>query len=313
MRALTPCAVAVILLSAPALSPSFRTGAPIGQADARQAGIDLVLARAKAYAVEYVRSLSSVVCEERYEQSLTRPRIRDLGAASQMLDGGTKLSRNEAVLESRALVSDLLLVQVPGVPGWLSFRDVYSVDGRAIRDREDRLVKLFIEPNPDRIAQAERIRNESSRYNIGSAVRDINVPTFALQFLLPDAVGHFAFQDGGNDRVDEHVTRVVVYREASRPTFIRNQRDEDVPASGRYWIEPETGAVLRTRLETRSDVKEMRIDVEYRVEPKLGIRVPVRMEEAHDLRSGSVEEKLTGIARYTNFRQFRVDTSERIR
>ena len=65
----------------------------------------------------------------------------------------------------------------------MCFRDVFEVDGKPVRDREDRLQKLFLAPSPDAYAQLVRIKEESARYNIGSVDRNINLPLFALQFL----------------------------------------------------------------------------------------------------------------------------------
>ena len=45
------------------------------------------------------------------------------------------------------LRSDLLLVKTEADEGWVSFRDVYDVDGAPVRDRDDRLKKLFLEPS----------------------------------------------------------------------------------------------------------------------------------------------------------------------
>ena len=53
--------------------------------------------------------------------------------------------------------SDLLLVRVPGRDGWLPFRDVYEVDGRAVRDRSERLKKLFIEAPETAVNAATQI------------------------------------------------------------------------------------------------------------------------------------------------------------
>ena len=68
----------------------------------------------------------------------------------------------------------------------MGFRDVFQVDGRAIRDHEDRLMKLVTQPASDSIAQAKRMADESARFNLGSIVRTINMPTLALMFLRSD-------------------------------------------------------------------------------------------------------------------------------
>ena len=263
--------------------------------------VESLIARASGYVVEYFGSLSLVVCEERYEQRLNRTAV--------MYSTGLRPQGIEDQVISRVLVSDYLIVQPPGMRGWMAFRDVFSVDGAPVRDREDRLTELFLRPSAGALRQAEQIRAESSRYNISSAVRDINVPTFALQFLLPEVRARFAFRLKDSEEVDGVPARVVEYEETARPTLITGERDEPVPARGSLWIDPASGAVLRTRLETKSGVKKARIDVSFTREPKLGLMVPAEMLERHTM----VDETLVGTASYGNYRQFKVETTEQIK
>ena len=93
------------------------------------ASLSVVLEKATAYVTGYIKALSSIVTEERYEQRVTRQVPR-----------GT--APPEKQVTSRILVSDFLLVQAPGATDWMPFRDVYSVDGVPVRDRSDRLFGL---------------------------------------------------------------------------------------------------------------------------------------------------------------------------
>jgi hypothetical protein len=252
-----------------------------------------VLMRTSAYVAGYVKSLSSVVSEERYEQSLTRKRERTTAG----------------LYLWRILVSDYLLVAVEGTSEWLPFRDVYSVDGRPVRDRSNRLLKLFVESPPGGYEQALRIRDESSRYNMGGGTWDTNVPTFALQFLSEQLRGRFTFTLKGHERIDGVDTVVVEYQESSSPTVIVGRNGEDLPARGRFWIDPADGRILRTTLETRPPGCDNILEVTFRYEPGLGILVPGRMTEHRD----SGLEVVEGRATYSNFRRFRVDTSIEIK
>lgn len=269
----------------------------IGAGDARRAqrgdpAPGALIDRAADYVAAYVKAFASTVSEERYEQTVVRV----------VLDRGVLVPERRRV--RRVLVSDYLLLQLPGSNEWTPFRDVYSVDGRPIRDRSDRLMNLLLEPDTTAVEQAVRIRDESSRYNIGDVTRDINVPTFALQVLRAEHRGCFAFTSRGRERVDGVDAAVVEYVETARPTMIQGADSEDVPARGRLWIEPDTGAVLRSILETRPARLRSRIEVTYRREPKLEILVPVEMQEHHSL----VEQTVTGRATYSKWRRFRVET-----
>jgi hypothetical protein len=177
-----------------------------------------------------------------------------------------------------------------------------------VRDRSDRLVKLFVEPHADRLQQADRIRVESSRYNLG-ADRDTNVPTFAVQILLAEVKGRFTFRLKDRETVDGTEAQIVEYEETVRPTLITSASGDDVPAKGQFWIDGETGFVVKTRLDTQLGEQKRRIEVTFRQDAKLGLAVPGSMDERY---SGPAET-LTARATYSNFRRFQVSTSEEIK
>ncbi len=60
------------------------------------------------------------------------------------------------------------------------------VAGPTVVDRGDRLTKLFLAPSPTRVDQATRIMAGSTRYNVGTGTRPVNIQTLALMFLHPD-------------------------------------------------------------------------------------------------------------------------------
>jgi hypothetical protein len=278
------------LAASASLSPQFTA---VSQDDA---SVSVILDKATAYVAAYVKALSSVVSEERYEQRVTRQITR--GAAPP-----------ETQVTSRTLVSDYLLVQAPGSSEWMPFRDVYSVDGVPVRDRSDRLLKLFLEPSATSAARVFEIRKESSRYNIGNVSSDINAPTFALHVLGAELRDGFAFKQRGHQRMDGTDTAVIEYSETARPTMIRGHDYEDVPATGRFWIRPDTGSVMRSVVETRPRGMRTRIEVTYRYEASLGIVVPNEMTERRDM----TEEVVEGRATYSKLRRFRVETSVEIK
>jgi len=282
----TACLLVVGALAAAASLP------PATTALQEEAPLPVILDKATAYVAAYVTALSSVVSEERYEQHVTRNVPR--GAAP-----------SERQVTSQTLVSDYLLVQAPGSNEWMPFRDVYSVDGVPVRDRNDRLLKLFLEPGGTSAARVIEIRKESSRYNIGDISSDINAPTFALQILGADLRGGFVFKQVEHQRVDGTDASVIEYSETARPTMIRGGDYEDVPATGRFWIRPDTGSVLRSVIETRPRGMRTRIQVTYRYEPSLGIVVPAEMTERRELTDAVLE----GRATYSRLRRFRVETT----
>jgi len=277
-----PVLVAALVLAAP-LSGGAQSTSP-----------DL-LARVAAYVGEFYRSFGSIVAEERYEQTIRRAPGSN----------GTIVQRGGPGPVDTTLVSDFLLVQVPG-EGWMPFRDVFERDGRQVRDREERLAKIFLTGSRDSLDQARAIMSESARYNIGNVQRNINVPTLALTFLTDDQRPHFSFKTA---KPDDDGT-VIDFRETARPTFVRTTNDRDLPVNGRLWVDEQTGTIKRTELHAIDTNVEAHITVTYLQDADLGLWVPARMEERY--RRGRDTSEVRGIATYSRFRRFQVKTSENI-
>ncbi|HEY7185193.1 MAG TPA: hypothetical protein VH436_01530 [Vicinamibacterales bacterium] len=262
--------------------------------EAQLANQDLV-ARVGAYVGQFYRSFGSVVAEERYEQAVRRAP----GSST------TSVRRGDNGPIATTLVSDFLLVQVPG-EGWMPFRDVFERDGQQLRDREERLAKIFLGGSRDSLDQMRAIMNESARYNIGNVQRNINMPTLALVFLTNDQRPRFSFKIGKSE--DEGV--VIEFRETARPTFIKTANDRDIPVNGRLWVDEQDGTIHKTELHAVDTNVEAHITVTYTQDPGLGVWVPSRMEERY--RAGRDSLEVRGTATYSKFRRFQVKTSENI-
>jgi hypothetical protein len=248
----------------------------------RETTVLSVLDAAAAYLDAYDQRFSAVVSEEHYEQ----------------MARGTRAT----ITGHRVLRSDLLLLNA-GEAGWLCFRDVYEVDGRPVRDRSTRLMDLFVHPQPDAIDQASKIREEGARFNIGGLNRTVNDPTMVLPFLRRAQQRRSVFELGGGETVAGTRTRVLSFKELAMPRMIHTS--DDSPASGRVWVEPETGRVVRTELVLATVDGRAKIVVTYAPQAKLdGLWAPARMEEHYEV---GASRTIDGVATYTNFRQFSVN------
>lgn len=260
-----------------------------------------VLARAAQYVATYDRALGTIIAEERYEQ-----RVADIRLAFPA--GRQPITRR---LEWRRLRSDFLILRLPGDDDvWLGFRDVFEVDGKPVRDRQERFQRLF-QDTPERTVEAlRRLSDESARFNIGGVRRNINVPTFALTVLRAEHQPRFAFEKREDGRLRGQDVWVVAFREQTSPTLIRNERGEDVASYGRIWIASRDGLVVRTELEATAEKGQLRsrIAVEFASNRRLGLWVPADMEEDYEAPNvGSIEAR----ARYSNFRRFEVTVKVR--
>ena len=272
---------------------------------AQEPTLETVLDRAGRYVVEFQRSLSGVVSEERYVQNVRYPL------------GSNRLNTTMAATH-RELKSDLLLVRPAGVDRWLQFRDVFEVDGKEMRDRNERLMELFIKPSSSSAKQIERILTESSRYNIGNLQRTVNAPVLALVILDPGNQSRFRFKRSthgdpllgrGTARPPDSVW-VVEYQEIEKETLIRTTNRRDLPSRGRFWIEPTTGQVAESELIAEDPLIKGTVDVEYQIEPAVGLLVPVEMRERYEIRRDG--SRVEGTATYGRFRQFQVKVDEKL-
>jgi hypothetical protein len=277
---------------------------------AQEPSLEEVLARAAAYVSQFHEKLSGIVAEEHYRQEVKHITGRTSGAGT---------------LPRKTLTSDLLLVRPPDADRYVEFRDVFEVNGTPVRDRDKRLEKLFLKPTATTFDQVRDIVDESARHNIGDIPRNINTPMLTLHFLQKPVQHRFRFKRADSGRpelgnpafipkLDPALFRVTTemwileYKETSRPTIIRTNHGRDFPASGRFWVNPETGAVLMSELVMQNSEVNAVIDVSYQSEPLLGFMVPAQMRERYRGRSDRVE----GIATYGRFRQFQVKTEEAI-
>src|SRR5262245_5750095 len=280
--------------------------------------LDQVLDRAAAYVATFQEKLSGIVAEEQYVQEVRAPRNLPI-----------------ILNERRKLKSDLLLVRPVGGNQWMQFRDVFEVNGLPVRDREERLMQIFLDPTATTESQAAAILSESARYNIGDVERTVNMPVLPLRFLERDNLPRSSFRrarhvdphemtvqapaPAGHFRVSTEVW-AVEFSEKARPTLIRTRNRpgpgtkseplKDLPAKGRFWIDPATGRVLMSELELDATGAHAVITVNYQSEPILGLFLPIEMRERYDgLRNKTVVE---GFATYGRFRQFQVTVDEKI-
>jgi hypothetical protein len=271
----------------------------------QDATLETVLDRSAAYVEDYRRILGGVIAEEAYLQEYSDA--------------------------SRRTVSDLLLFSSPELSQpWLAFRDVLSVDGVPVADREARLRDLLRETPEVSAERWERLVAESARFNIGPIFRNVNAPTMALQFLTSGDQARSSFDATGEDPVEGTAAWMVDFQERTGPALIRGREGRELFAHGRVWIEPETGRVMQTDLRTIDQTLiplgaqgavpaelSTRVVVVYAANAALDLWLPTRMTEIYRLdevlpsRSAGLHRKIEihGEAVYSNYRRFEVDVS----
>lgn len=260
-----------------------------------------VLARAATYVAGYQKQLQGIVAEEVYRQNVMTT---------------ARGVRGRVNRDYRELRSDLLLVKLGDEDWWLQFRDVFEVDRRPVRDRDQRLYKLFVGAKADAKAQATTIQDESARYNLGPIIRTINIPIMALLFFERAVQPGITFEKGepGNfkrlaDLAAAESIWMIEYKETRRGTMVKGANNRDIPSHGRVWLDSTNGRILRTELISEDTEIRAAIDVTYKAEKGFDLLVPEEMREVYNVRS--TEMRIDGRATYGHYRKFSVTTDEK--
>jgi hypothetical protein len=274
VRTLLAAVVALVALVAVAHPAGVQPLSPVDLAT--------VLAAAARYLDHYEREVTAVIAREDYQQHILSER------------------------KSRTLKSDLLILSDADA-GWVEFRDVFEVDGLAVRDRDERIARLFMKPNPNALEQARRISAEGARFNLSPSRtrfdRTLNVPLTALRFLRRQSQPRSSFRI---ERVEP--SKITLRFKEERTPRVIGTRD-GVAADGTFVVEPESGRVLGTDLNLPSKYAFARFKVEYAEQPALKLWLPASMVESYNLPGHA---RIDGKATYSKFRVFKVDTSTTI-
>jgi hypothetical protein len=246
--------------------------------------------RAGRYVDAYERAFAALVSEEHQVQTLVRA------------DG--------RVRKTRELRSDFLLIKTG--PEWAQeFRDVIEVDGKPVRNREDRLRKLFLESPKTALEQARAIARESVRHNIG-VNRSGNSPLLPLLFLHPRQSARSRFALSGES---------LTFQEIQSPSLIgilrRGNIRLDLMARGSFVIEAASGRVLAGELTapgtSGSHSVSLSLAVHYAEDARLTLMVPIDTRERYWFADKPQDDRLEVESTYSNFRRFQVTVDERIK
>ncbi len=252
--------------------------------------LDELRERAGRYVAALEEELAVVVGEESYRQALY-------------------LGRDITARVRRSLDSDVAWVPTGDPMVWAFYRDVRSVDGQLVSDRTARLEALF-PPGWTATARdrAQAILDESSRYNLG-ARRTVNSPTVALTCLHPRNQPRFTYRLAGSEDRNGVPCWKMSFGEHRKPTLVRTSRGEDVPLRGVLWVEAGRGAVVASRAEMSPPrVGAVVIETDYRLDERLGFRLPSDMRETYGNRVG--EDRVEAHATYSAWRRAAVQVED---
>ena len=288
-------------LSSEALAKEEQIGSQPGS------GFTTVLSSAMRYAMNYEQRFALLAADELYVQELQRPPNPGSNLSRSNPGGGMQ---GGGAINQLIIRSDFLLVQLGGDgEGWMPFRDAYEVKGRKLRDRNDRLLKLFTSNDKERFEKAARYSDDTHKHNLGNVARTINIPTLAMMFLHPRVNERFEFTDGGEDNIGGRIVRKAMYKEVARPTLIKTSRGRDLALTGFLWIDPLSGTVIKSELNAADPIVRCQVVVNFRRDEGLDLWVPEKMEEYYKAYTGL--DDILATATYTNVRRILKSDIER--
>lgn len=241
-----------------------------------QPAMDDLLDRASRYVVGYESSFSILALDEESVQWLERPINPGSNLSRNNPGGGMVAPRHDS---RRVIKSDYVLVQAGPGRGWLPFRDVLTLNGTEITFAEDRLMRLLRSASPDAFETATQVHEQSRKHDLGNVTRTINIPMLGMMLLHPQVRERFTFKHEGDESLAGRYVERVSYRETARPTIIKTTRGKDLGLTGRMWIEPTTGVVIKTEMIAADPIVRAQVSVTFRRDGELGLWVPERMEE----------------------------------
>jgi hypothetical protein len=266
--------------------------------------LEQILELAGNYVDRYESRLGAISAEEDYRQTVVPT-------------PGPRLSSGAATLtrRTRAYIFSVSL----GTLGWVAFRDVFELDGRQVRGRDERLSAILANVTPDSLEQARKIASESARYNLNPRNmrinRTLNVPLAALIYLRRANQSRSGFRLGRTDNINGVTCVALHFREQAQPRLIGT--NDGAPAQGTFWIDTAAGGrLVKSQLQIDSAVKReqmlrSQINVTYSPVEKFDIWLPTKMDESYVFPVSG--EQLTAQATYSGFREFKVTTSEDIK
>lgn len=256
-----------------------------------------LLARVNRYVQQAEEHLAVLIGDETYHQDVWTAHV----------GGGIRRVGESQHTASRVIRSETLFMSLAqDGNGWLSVRNVRSVDGRAVQDSKGRLDRILKSAGLDYLLQLRLLKAESARYDVGQVWRTTGDPMLVFRFLLAVNQSRFAFSNFHHETVDGIDVVKVAFDEHDRPTAI-DFNGQDALSHGAVWVRPDDGTIVRTRLEIKTHTAlDAGVVVTFNHDARLNVWVPHRMEESYE----SERQRTNCTATYTNFRRF--ETSGRL-
>ena len=233
----------------------------------QQPVLEDVLSKAAAYHSTYLQQASGVVLDEQ----------------TQILDvtGG----KTRGVVRVSA---DVVLVGLQGQVAAL--RDPYAVDTQPLRPKGSRISALLGAPATPTVKDWELAASypqQGTVHFILDLQVKVNEPTMALQFISAALQPKMKFRLDGQKKMNNVPVVGVRFEEptSQEQTHLLGTRS-NARATGRFWVDPATGAIHQTELWVDSKWENAIVSVKYAPHKELGLLLPTEMYDTYEEREG---------------------------
>jgi hypothetical protein len=224
----------------------------------------------------------------------------------------------------RRLASDLVLVNIQ--ERLMGLRDPFSIDTKAIRERQPRITKVLAEPTRAAWQQVQEFTKEGAYHFMANVVLWYGDPVLALRFVEKEHQPRMTYKIEGKKKMNGVEVYAIGFKETREERKVYLIDTPDNPnSSGRIWIDPATGAVHQTELWLQADTAVVRVTVLYAPDAKLNLLVPRESTQSFEARqrgtgttdmgSGGANNsmKYESNAKYTNAQLTPIDLSKIVR
>jgi hypothetical protein len=278
------------------LDPPVASDPPDTHAPASRLPQEVMMA--STHAVAFAEAAETLLADEHYVQEVkTRPSSTSM----------PRYSTAGITVEKRALDSEVALIQLKSGELWLLARDVQRIDDRPVPDAQRvPLPSIRAGSEAEAVTQLKEIATQGARFNIGGIRRDLNVPTLALWLLTPGILSRFEFSVARTQNIEGRDAVEVRFKERKAP-YLFNVDDVPVPTSGRFWLDRQRRAVIRTELTLQKTIEgrtyaQAQIVVNYYYDGKANAWVPRNMAEQYY--ASRSPQFVIANATYSNVRRF---------
>lgn len=213
----------------------------------------------------------------------------------------------------KRIASDVILVN--GNDQTLIVRDTFAIDTNPTRERTPRVSTVLRSLTQENWQKAQEFSRESAYQFIANIVILGSDPALGFRLLAAANQPKLLYRlDGRKKLKDVAVTGVRFQEPTARDKVYLLGTPGNAAASGRFWLDPATGAIHQIDLWLEAPTETASIEVKFAVDPALRLLLPSELSgtfEERELGAGppgsatarNVSRRVEGVAKYSNVRR----------